>query len=802
MIGGPGVSGQRWVLRRRGARPAVWVAAAVAVGELVVGVATAAVPAVGVVIAVGFWLVCAGWVTALSTAALRSPRTRRVTGWLWARLLPASRGWRTRAATGWRVGWVWLRMRTGWAGRRVGGARSPRRALERSRPGKKKGSPASLYRQRRRRGVDRRRADRVEVGARCRWAFLRCPQVARRAAGGGEGWRVMARRPEKEIRALHWQVGLAGAGAIAFAVILWWLARSVTSPGSGPSLLPSLDPAGPLQAMVTALITLGLVTIGGVCWHRRWYFHPAQRLRRDLGDPEGWLDRHDYDTAAGPEALRRDGEDIEPHTRPAPGEAPPAITRHGWSPGVLVSGPRSVRDQPVYCPWSKGTGVLGPQGSGKTQLLIHAVLDAPGAALVNSTKPELAAETVALRALLGPTPVFNPLGLGQDRAADRVGGQGQGLGELENTAWWDPVAGCTDESTADRRAWGLVRGAGGAAGINRPDFWARKAAETLRYYLMAAALGGHDMTAVMHWANNPDDDPTPASILDGHPDTPAGWNSGLRAILATVKETRDGYFSTAQSAVAFMDSPRVRAACRPGPGQGMDDVAAWLRDRGTLYLIGSDDDQRLAPLFTALTEHIFFEAKRLAGACPRNRLPVPLTLLLDEVAHMNPVPLHKWVGDSRGWGITVIPVVQALSQFATTWGRDNADTIWRNLPIRLVLPGVNDSQTLEELSYLAGKRRIREVTEGTNHHGGGLGGGGFGTSMSTRLTDEPVITGPLIGALPAWYVFALGLARHPAVLRYEPGYQRVAREKAALAHHQRQGPTDDPRFGATPGPRR
>ena len=124
------------MLRRRGARPAVWVAAAVAVGELVVLVATAVVPTVGVVIAVGFWLVCAGWVAALATVTLRSPRARRVSGWLLARLLPASRLWRAHAATAGRVGWVWLRMRPGWArtarGRRPGSdvpdarARAPR----------------------------------------------------------------------------------------------------------------------------------------------------------------------------------------------------------------------------------------------------------------------------------------------------------------------------------------------------------------------------------------------------------------------------------------------------------------------------------------------------------------------------------------------------------------------------------------------------------------------------------------------------------------------------------------------------
>lgn len=576
----------------------------------------------------------------------------------------------------------------------------------------------------------------------------------------------MRQRPEREVRRWHWQLAAAGLACGVMGVFTSKLLLPAT-PDSTAVLLP-FDPAGPLQAAVVLLYVMGLGCIGVAIAHRRWYFHPTQRFRRELGDPEGWLDRHDYDTTAGPDALRRDGEHTEPHTQPTRGEPAPPVTRYGFSPGRLVSGPRRLRGRPVYAPWSRGVCVLGPQGSGKTQLLIHLALDSPAATLINSTKPELAVATQALRAQIGPIAVFNPLGLGEAQVA--------------NTAMWDPVSGCADESTADRRAWGLVRGAGGAGGINRPNFWAGKAAEVLRCYLMAAALGGYDMTAVMHWAHNPDADHTPLTILDQHPDTPAGWNSQLRAILATVKETRDGYFATVTSAVAFMDAPTVRAACRPGRGHGFD-IAAWLATRGTLYMIGSDDDHRLAPLFTAFTEQIFHEAKQIAAAQPGGRLREPLNLLLDEVAHMTPVPLHKWAGDSRGWGITVAAVVQSRSQFASTWGHDDADTIWRNLPTRLALPMINDRDTLEELSYLAGVRPVREITEGTNHQPGpaGLfGPGSSSTSTSERLTTEPVITGPAIGAMPRWHVFALGLSRHPAMLRYEPGYKRVARDTAAL----------------------
>lgn len=567
----------------------------------------------------------------------------------------------------------------------------------------------------------------------------------------------MARRPEHEVRRVHWE--LVGVGVMA--IVMGLLLVALLPPEVAPGLLP-LDPTSPVQAATTMCFVVGLLFIGAALLHRRWYFAEGARFRREIGAPEGWLDQHDYNTEAGAQAVRAENEKFEPHTRTAVGKTPLPMMRHGFCAGRLVSGPLMLRGHEVYSQWSRGVCVLGPQGSGKSQLLVNLALDAPGAAVVNSTKPEIARMCQELRGVLGPTAVFNPLDTGR----------------VENTTYWDPVDGCADEATAQRRAKAMVRGAGGADGVERADFWARKAGEVLRCYLMAAALGRLDMTAVMHWANNPDSDPTPLSILEEHPDTPAGWASQLRAALDTVKETRDGYFATVTSAVAFMDSPTVRAACRPTPGHGFD-IRSWIRDRGTLFMIGSDDDSRLAPLFTAFTEEFFFVAKRIAADEDGGQLRTPMTFLLDEVAHMTPVPLHKWTGDSRGWGITVVAVVQSLSQFATTWGAHNAKTIWRNLPVRLVLRGVNDRETLDELSYLSGVRPVREVTVGTNHHGSG----GYGSSRSERLTTEPVISGPTIGAMPRWHIFVLGLARHPAILRYEPGYQRVARENAELERY-------------------
>jgi hypothetical protein len=536
--------------------------------------------------------------------------------------------------------------------------------------------------------------------------------------------------------------------------------------------------------------SLAILFVGGTVAHRWWYFHPTRAFRRELGGPDGWLDRHDLARGAGEHGVRA-------AAPPGSGRPDGVVTGYGWQVGWLVSGGlrvrrvwwprawrpgrwlRNWRPQPraVFSPWARGFGVVGPQGSGKTQFLVNVILDAPGAAVVPSTKPELVVLTRELRERVGPTAVFNP----------------SLLGSVGSDFGWDPISGCTDQGVADRRAWALVRGSGGAAGIDRADFWAGKAQEILRCYLLAAALAEADMTRVMHWANDPDD-PEPAAILDAHRHlTPHGWLPTLLTHLRASANTRTGYFATVTSCVGFMDSPTVAEACRPGPG-GAFNVEAFLRWRGTLYLVGGAGDKRLAPLLTALTEYVFDEAQRIAAAQPDGRLSPTLNFVLDEVANITPVPLDRWASDSRGWGITVGAVVQSLAQFATTWGRDRAEVIWENLPTKVVLPGVTNTEDLRALSYLAGERWVQRTTRGESEGADGRAS----RSISRTPTLEPVMAGPTISSMPRWHAYVLGLGRHPAIVSYTPGYRRVADEQRAVGHTPplpAAGPAPDPAAG-------
>jgi type IV secretion system protein VirD4 len=567
------------------------------------------------------------------------------------------------------------------------------------------------------------------------------------------------RRTDAEVRVTH-------RSLIAVGVLLG-LAGLVLD------VVPLLAESVAFGAAAQTGYILAILFVSATLAHRRWYFHPTRAFRRELGGPDGWLDRHDLARSAGEHGVRA-------AAPPGSGRPDGPVTDYGWQVGRLVSGglrvrlvwwPRARRPGPrltnwrrqaraVYSPWARGFGVVGPQGSGKTQFLVNVILDSPGAAVVPSTKPELVVLTRDLRERVGPTAVFNP----------------SLLGTIGSDLHWDPISGCTDQGVADRRAWALVRGSGGAGGIDRADFWAGKAQEILRCYLLAAALAGADMTRVMHWANDPDN-PEPAAILDAHRHlVPSGWLPTLLTHLRAAPNTRTGYFATVTSCVGFMDSPTVADACRPGPG-GQFNVEAFLRWRGTLYLVGGAGDKRLAPLLTALTEYVFDEAQRIAATQPGGRLAPTLNFVLDEVANITPVPLDRWASDSRGWGITVGAVVQSLGQFATTWGRDRAEVIWENLPTKIVLPGVTNTEDLRALSYLAGERWVQRITRG--HSEGADGRASSSTSRTPTL--EPVIAGHTISSMPRWHAYVLGLGRHPAIVTYTPGYLRVAAEQRAIA---------------------
>ena len=139
---------------------------------------------------------------------------------------------------------------------------------------------------------------------------------------------------------------------------------------------------------------LAVLLLAGSWVHHRWFFSARQRLRRDLGDAAGLVrsPRPARDQRAPPRSLA----EAERFWGSVPAAAM-TVEQAGWSLGELISGRWTTALAPdAGRPTPARSLVVGPQGSRKSQYLIPMILDAPGPAVVTSTKTELINATGAV----------------------------------------------------------------------------------------------------------------------------------------------------------------------------------------------------------------------------------------------------------------------------------------------------------------------------------------------------------------------------------------------------------------------
>jgi type IV secretion system protein VirD4 len=342
--------------------------------------------------------------------------------------------------------------------------------------------------------------------------------------------------------------------------------------------------------------------------------------------------------------------------------------------------------------------VMSPPRMLKTAFLADVILRHPGPVLATSTKPDIYALTAAVRAGLGLVHVFNP----------------QYIGGVASTFCWDPVDGCQDPATAIRRADAFAF-AVPQKGVEDGTFWSAKASDYLRAYFHAAALARYDLRTVAGWVAgaNPD---VPERIL-----LAAGarqWALTLAELRSEAQKTTATVRMVMSRALSFIADPALAASVLPAPGGGFD-IPAFLAGRGTVYLIAEtlSEQAPVAPLFAAMASEIHYIAAHLGQASDSGRLDPPLLIGLDEVTQICPVPLPFWLADSGGKGIQVVAVVHGEAQLAERWGDYGRQIVMDTCSVKLFLPGITATTTLQAASTLCGQAswKVRGQDHATRH---------------------------------------------------------------------------------------
>ncbi|MEW1925578.1 type VI secretion protein [Streptomyces sp. NPDC088360] len=359
----------------------------------------------------------------------------------------------------------------------------------------------------------------------------------------------------------------------------------------------------------------------------------------------------------------------------APAHAPPAAVpavgnrsagRNGWAQptppdaddqGVSRAegyGTETPGTEAATVPTPRTPLVLGPAETRRAHA-IQAIRDAESAALVLTSDPTLWEETKDARAKLGPVLVYDP----------------SHLCDTPARMHWSPTTNCEDKAVAAQRATALLAAIRPSAKL---DSSVADTAETLlRSFLHAAAVDGRPVKHVHRWAQGTGVQDA-VRVLRTHQKAASGAAGELEAALTAYPERRDMAQELTARALSALFTLNVRESCTPNRTDALT-LDSFIDEGGTLFVVGeaiedpkSPKGPGAMPLLTALASSVVEHGRRMAERSSSGRLDPPMTLVLDDVAAVAPLPqLPDLLTTGADRGLPTLALLRSREQARTRW---------------------------------------------------------------------------------------------------------------------------------------
>ncbi len=488
---------------------------------------------------------------------------------------------------------------------------------------------------------------------------------------------------------------------------------------------PSVGPAWVYWAAFALVVAVAALPIA--------YF--ALRRSHDGASRVGCASSSEVAASAGTRALLRRARTL----RPSLGPARPSDVGYQLGSSQGTDCHASIEDSVV---------VLGPPRSGKGfHLVVPMVLEAPGAVLTTSTRPDNLTITLRARSRRGPVAVFDPQGLAPG---------------MTSATRWSPIRGCEDPHIAMVRAKALT--ANTASGTTDSTFWQASAEQAVRCLLHAAALSGSSTADVYRWSLSSVQAREAVLILATDQRAAPAWHEALDSIVSADARQRDSIWAMVTIAFSALADPKVLDAVSPSTGEHFD-PETFLRNNGTVFLLGTSTGvSATAGLVGAFVEDVVEAARRIAARSPASRLDPPLSLILDEAANYPLPSLPSLMSDGGGSGLSTIVVLQSLAQARAVWGENQASAIWDAAIVKTILGGGSNARDLDDLSKLIGQRDERMTSSSRGPDGR--------RSTSTTTTKVPILEPSALRTLPFGSAILLMKSAPPIALNLSPWTSR------------------------------
>ncbi|MEV8022550.1 type IV secretory system conjugative DNA transfer family protein [Streptomyces sp. NPDC086554] len=310
--------------------------------------------------------------------------------------------------------------------------------------------------------------------------------------------------------------------------------------------------------------------------------------------------------------------------------------------------------EPPTVPTPRSPLVLGPAETRRAHA-IQAIRDAEAAALVITSDPTLWEETKDARAKLGPVLVYDPTHLCDTPAR----------------LHWSPTRNCEDKTTAAHRATALLAAIRPSAKL---DAAVADTAETLlRSFLHAAAVDNRPIKHVHRWSQGTHVQEA-VRILRTHQKAASGSAGELEAALTAYPERRDMAQELTARALSALFTVNIREACTPNRTDALT-LDSFVDEGGTLFVVGeaiedpkSPQGPGAMPLLTALAASVVEHGRRMAERSSSGRLDPPMTLVLDDVAAVAPLPqLPDLLANGADQGLPTLALLRSQEQGRSRW---------------------------------------------------------------------------------------------------------------------------------------
>ncbi|TCD54116.1 hypothetical protein EJ419_05550 [Alloscardovia theropitheci] len=526
-----------------------------------------------------------------------------------------------------------------------------------------------------------------------------------------------------------------------------------------------------------------LLIVGGILF---WaYFKSEQRYRDDLITRKELLNQHDVVEYVSAQTLSAAADHVLPEFRANGWPAHQPIPAR-WM-GISIGTCHGVNtwassEQPLY--------VLGPARSGKTtSVVIPLIMEAPGAVVATSSRRDIIDATysfkrdgwqVTNRYQNTPATINNSKPLtgraGSCYLFDPMNVAGSDNPHTDPTLPprlnWNPITLCANPVIARACAETMVNTVG-IQGDNKS--WANAAIDIVQGLLLAAGLENKTLTDVYEWSSNTQSCQTAARILRNHPENPTAglWAMHIEQLIGEDTRISSSKMIGVTGAFSSLSLQQVRDAVTPDPTRPVLSVDEFVQSTDTIYLLSplrpsSGASAAGAGVFmTMFLTQVRDAARRIAPTKLGGRLQPPLTLVLDEIANIEPwQELPQLFTAGTGEGIWPCAFFQSRKQAEDAYGKAEGQ-MWESSN-KLIMGGLSIDTELREISLLTGHRLVQHTDDSYNTNGSLFMGG----STSTRSDKVAVLEPDEVRRLPYGNALNLHTSHRPGFIHLIPFWQR------------------------------